>query len=238
MLDYDGTLAPFVIDRDQAYPYDGITERLCALAQLKNTHIVIISGRALGQLEKLIDGCPGLELWGSHGLESKSEDGITHTHPIDFHSKYGIDLGVKICREYAKPDRIEIKPFAVALHLRGMEPLEAEQLKNLVEAQWREKIQGFDLEIHHFNGGIELRPRSRNKGDVVHALISRFTTPCRAAYLGDDATDEDAFLALGNRGLKVLVSDTTRATLADLQLTPPKEIFAFLDLWISSGGNP
>jgi len=52
------------------------------------------------------------------------------------------------------------------------------------------------------------------------------------AYLGDDITDEDAFQALGNRGLKVLVRQEPRQTLADIQIKPPDDLFKFLDKWI------
>jgi len=52
------------------------------------------------------------------------------------------------------------------------------------------------------------------------------------AYLGDDLTDEDAYKALGNKGLKVLVGAKSRKSLADIQINPPVELLAFLDKWI------
>ena len=52
-------------------------------------------------------------------------------------------------------------------------------------------------------------------------------------YLGDDLTDEYAFQQLSNRGLKVLVREEPRETLADIRLTPPDELVCFLGKWIS-----
>ena len=44
LLDYDGTLAPFTVDRDDARPYEGVIERLSAIQRLGGnrlfTHIV------------------------------------------------------------------------------------------------------------------------------------------------------------------------------------------------------
>ena len=75
-------------------------------------------------------------------------------------------------------------------------------------------------------------PNCLDKGTAVNAILSNFTDDVPVAYLGDDLTDEDAFNALGDRGLKVLVSEKTRSTSADLQLTPPIELLEFLDNWI------
>ena len=59
--------------------------------------------------------------------------------------------------------------------------------------------------MREFDGGIELRAASRNKGDAVRTILSELEPDTPVAYLGDDETDEDAFLALSERGLRVLV---------------------------------
>ena len=55
-----------------------------------------------------------------------------------------------------------------------------------------------------------------------------------SAYLGDDLTDEDAFDAIKRKGLAVLVRKEERITRADIRLTPPEELLAFLDRWLSA----
>jgi trehalose 6-phosphate phosphatase len=45
MLDYDGTLAPFNIRPDRAFPYPGVAELLEALMSQGDTRVVIVSGR-------------------------------------------------------------------------------------------------------------------------------------------------------------------------------------------------
>jgi len=54
------------------------------------------------------------------------------------------------------------------------------------------------------------------------------------AYLGDDNTDEAAFLALQGRGVSILVRPTWRETAAKYWLQPPDELLDFLGLWLKT----
>ncbi|MGH6636592.1 MAG: hypothetical protein ACRED0_10855 [Gammaproteobacteria bacterium] len=47
LLDYDGTLAPFRIERDRAFPFPGVQEVLRQIAALENTRLVIVTGRCV-----------------------------------------------------------------------------------------------------------------------------------------------------------------------------------------------
>ena len=91
------------------------------------------------------------------------------------------------------------------------------------------------MELHEFNGGIEMRPGGMDKGMVVDRLLSESGGP--AAYLGDDLTDEDAFRAISGRGIGVLVSPELRETAADVWLAPPEELIWFLERWIEKCGK-
>ena len=46
MLDYDGTLAPFHVDRFAATPYPGVEERLVLLSTIPQIRLVLVSGRS------------------------------------------------------------------------------------------------------------------------------------------------------------------------------------------------
>ena len=68
-LDYDGTLAPFTIHRDKAFPYPGVVDSINEL-QIPTLQTVIISGRSIDDLIPLLDGIDPLpQIWGSHGWE-------------------------------------------------------------------------------------------------------------------------------------------------------------------------
>jgi trehalose 6-phosphate phosphatase len=230
MLDYDGTLAPFAKDRMHAHPYPGVKDLLSALLELKKCRTVIVSGRRLKELEVLIDIPLNLELWGSHGLERKLSNGLKMYTPISSKRRIGLEKGINICKENIKADYCEVKPYAVAIHWRGLEEKEKAQMIRQVEP-WNQICKDYDFEIHPFDGGVELRPRGRNKGDVVRELFNEIASNTIIAYLGDDLTDEEAFGILGQRGLKVLVRKEWYPTLADVQLIPPKELLTFLDRW-------
>ncbi|HEX2917492.1 MAG TPA: hypothetical protein VHN81_03180, partial [Edaphobacter sp.] len=47
LLDYDGTLAPFRIERDQAYPYAGVIPILESIQQNGRTELIVITGRPI-----------------------------------------------------------------------------------------------------------------------------------------------------------------------------------------------
>ena len=50
LLDYDGTLAPFRVERDRATPYEGVRETVRELAHSGRTRVVVISGYAIPQV--------------------------------------------------------------------------------------------------------------------------------------------------------------------------------------------
>jgi trehalose 6-phosphate phosphatase len=57
------------------------------------------------------------------------------------------------------------------------------------------------------------------------------------AYLGDDQTDEDAFVRLRGRGLCILVRPELRPTAAAMWLRPPGELIGFLRQWATVAGG-
>jgi trehalose-phosphatase len=50
----------------------------------------------------------------------------------------------------------------------------------------------------------------------------------RPIYIGDDTTDEDAFRAIEQRGIGILVSDQSQPTAASYSLRDPAEVERFL----------
>ncbi|MDX9757803.1 MAG: trehalose-phosphatase [Bacteroidota bacterium] len=231
LLDYDGTLAPFTTDRGAARPYPEITPLLEALITHPACRTVLISGRSVEDLRALLpfDSVP--EIWGSHGWEHLRADGrmIPPTLPRT--------TARVLAEEWAwltasVPAHLaERKPASVAVHWRGLDAETQIVLRALALRRWRAPRMAEGLELHPFDGGLELRASGRNKGDAVRALLGEYDTPPATAYLGDDATDEDAFAALTGSGLRVLVRPQPRETRADVHLVPPDELHWFLEQW-------
>src|SRR5262249_30689845 len=83
------------------------------------------------------------------------------------------------------------------------------------------------------NKVFEIRPRVPwNKGTAVHWIQQQLGRPdALTIYLGDDITDEDAFMALPE-AISVKVGKMSR-TAADFRLKDPAEVCRFL-AWVDS----
>ncbi|MEJ2049378.1 MAG: trehalose-phosphatase [Calditrichota bacterium] len=231
-LDYDGTLAPFREDPETAYPYPGIRKALDKLMENDNIHVYIISGRWTRDLIPLLKLNKQPEIWGSHGLERLRPDGTYEIAHMDESARQGLAEGQDILSINGFFDLGELKPGCVALHWRGLNSNEIEQIKTAVEPEWINISEKYGLELQNFDGGLELRVPGRNKGDAVDTVLTEFNGEYVASYLGDDLTDEDAFRALKERGLSVLVRNELRETSADIWVRPPEELIDFLLKWI------
>jgi trehalose 6-phosphate phosphatase len=230
MLDYDGTLAPFVADRGHAFPWPGVRERLDALMSDESTILAIVTGRAVHDITPLLDLHPSPEIWGSHGWEHLDTSGeYTPPTPTD-EQRHALEDLLQLLKSQVHIDHIEQKPASIAVHWRGLPLSRQETLAGQLSRS--PLFPAAALTIHAFDGGLEWRIPGRSKGDAVAALLSTHQ-PCSSAYLGDDRTDEDAFAALGTRGLRVQIRDTETETLADIRLRPPEELLSFLDQWLA-----
>ena len=231
LLDYDGTLAPFQKDRDKAVPYPGVAGALKALLEAGRTRLVIVSGRSVHDLPRLLDLDPLPEIWGNHGWERKLPDGSYSIADLSPEARQGLDEAHAAALEAGAADHCERKPASIALHWRGVDPVEAESYKPVTVDRWTAISQKSGLDLHSFDGGVELRVPGRDKGFAVRSLLAEMGAETPTAYLGDDATDEDAFAAVGSAGISVLVRPEYRDTGADVWLRPPEELLAFLNRW-------
>jgi trehalose-phosphatase len=128
-------------------------------------------------------------------------------------------------------ERVERKPVGVAVHVRGLDAPQAEEILDALRGPWKRLVELHPLAIIEFDGGLELSAGMRRKGDVVQRIVRELEPPYAAAFLGDDETDEDAFRAMKGRGASILVRPELRPTAADLWLRPPDELLGFLERW-------
>lgn len=231
LLDYDGTLAPFTVKRDKAFPYPGVAGVLKCIIQDGNTRLVVITGRGVDDLIPLL-GLERLpEIWGSHGGERLMPDGARQTAAVSNAGVQGVETATQWMVKMGWSDYLETKPFSVALHWRGMKPENIEEIRDRLLENLPRLTAGTGLSLHEFDGGLELRPPEITKGNAVKTILDEMQSNTVSAYLGDDFTDEDAFSAVKGRGLGVLVRDELRETKADLWLRPPEELLDFLRRW-------
>ena len=230
-LDYDGTLAPFHQERGRAMPYPGVTESLDALMKNGRTRVVIISGRWTKDLLPLLPMVHRPEIWGSHGLERLQPTGEYQLDTMDeasLHVLAEADTWEEEIKNLG--GTFEHKPGCLAIHWRGLNPNNTEQIKKQISERWSDTPHA-SLSLRNFDGGMELRVQGKNKGVAVETVLNEMPPDSIAAYLGDDLTDEDAFQTLKGKGLAVLVRKEWRATAADLWLQPPEDLLNFLARW-------
>lgn len=230
MTDYDGTLSPFKINRNEAFPYEGVREVLDTIMDTGHTRLVIITGRAIQDLLPLLQLKTQPEIWGSHGWEHSLNKDHYELKAFPKSARKKLDEAETILASLVAPEAIERKPVSVAVHWRGRSPTEVADIKSQVVKRWEKLTLNAPLNVHPFDGGLELRLVGRNKGYPVRQILDGIDNYV-ATYLGDDLTDEDAYEVLGNKGLKVLVREEPRPTKATLWLRPPNELLAFLNKW-------
>ena len=232
MLDYDGTLAPFTVERDKARPYEGVAGVLGGLARSPGWRVVIVSGRPATDVSALLALQQEVEIFGCHGGERRAPDGRLTRMELG----PAVDKALADARFWAESQglggNLEHKHGCLALHVRGIPPLRAAEIL-------REASQAFGLighaaevDVRLFDGGLEMRCAAFSKAKVVERLLSEehaaHGPAVASAYLGDDLTDEDAFRALGNNGLSLLVARKRKASLAHYILRPPEDLLSFL----------
>jgi trehalose-phosphatase len=234
MLDYDGTLAPFHIDRFAATPYPGVEERLATLSALSRVRLVLVSGRSARELRDLLPIDIKAEIWGSHGREQMKTDGAYQLFALDPVQQAALEqLGVEMSA-LGFSETLEVKPASLAIHWRSFDPATQDRVRSLVQSIYARLKDTGGMQLLPFDGGLELRSADRTKGTAVKEILLQELAALPAAYLGDDLTDEDAFAAMGSEGYSILVRTEVRESWARFWLRPPEELLGFLDDWIAN----
>ncbi|MGL6234555.1 MAG: trehalose-phosphatase [Segniliparus sp.] len=216
--DYDGTMAPIVLRPEDARPLPEAARALRSLAELPATTGALISGRALRDLATLSRMPAEVYLVGSHG----SEFDIGFVNAIDDESRALLGRVVaefeRIIHEEQPQARIERKPASAAFHVRGMEPEAAEAALESVRqgaAAWE------GVSVTEGKAVIELSVIHTDKGEALDILRHQVGATA-AVFLGDDVTDERAFVRLHGPDVGVKVGDA--ATAAKYRVKDPADV--------------
>jgi trehalose 6-phosphate phosphatase len=236
-FDYDGTLAPIVLDPAAAWPQPGARAALGAAAAVFGT-VAIISGRtALGVVELLdlaAPDAPALTVVGVHGREIWSRaTGLEPTPPHPGLTAARAQLGALLAA-LAPGVRIEDKGQSLAIHFRACgDPRSAlaaagERVRRLAQRCGLEVLPGRLV--------LELLGPGPDKGDAFRELANRARAVC---FVGDDVADLAAFAAIdalraqGVPGLKVAVANPESpgpAAAADLVRSDPAAVVEWLTM--------
>jgi trehalose 6-phosphate phosphatase len=125
-LDFDGVLAPIVQNPSTSAPLAGSAVAVRALAELPGTTVAMLSGRALGDLRAVSGFGPPVRLVGSHGGEF--DDGALVLTEEQRSVKDELAAAVSRIVDDEPGARVEDKPAAVVVHVRGADPVVAERV--------------------------------------------------------------------------------------------------------------
>lgn len=229
-LDYDGTLTPIAARPELAVLGPDTRALLDALAA--RCTLAIVSGRDVRDVRKLVD-LDSLIYAGSHGFEIDGPQGWHLEHEQEVRCLPALDAAEAALQAALAAFEgviVERKHFSVAVHYRLAADGDTETIKATVAA-----VGAQHPELRSLDGKKvrELRPAVEwNKGRAVTWMLDKLgLRPPEALpiYIGDDVTDEDAFRALGDSALGIVVRDhAARQTDARYALDDPTEVQTFL----------
>jgi trehalose 6-phosphate phosphatase len=194
--DFDGTLAPIVSNPADARMLPDAAAALTALADLPDTEVALVSGRALGVLRALSAMPASVHLVGSHGAEFNT--GFAHDIDEGLLTRI-IDTLNEIAAD--KPGvSVETKPASVALHVRNASPADGDAALE----QARQASLEWDAHATAGKAVLEFAVIQTDKGEAVDILRDQ-TASTAVVFLGDDVTDEKAFARMRDSDIGVKV---------------------------------
>lgn len=229
-LDYDGTLTPIVDRPELAVLDDGTRSAIRRLAGLCT--VAIISGRDRADVAHLVGldelvyaGSHGFDIAGPGGLEKQHERAKDFLTPLD-----RAETKLRRALQSTEGVIVERKRFAIAVHYRLVDPASAAD----VEAEVDRSIEAEEPLLRKSGGKkiFEIRPNvAWDKGRAVLWLLETLDLDrpdILPLYIGDDETDEDAFRALRNRGLGIMVGDVPQGSAAKYVVAAPSDVAELL----------
>jgi alpha,alpha-trehalase len=193
--------------------------------------VAVVSGRDRRDVEQLVQldelvyaGSHGFDITGPDGMRMEQEEGKACLPELDeaqreLDERLGGVEGVQV----------ERKRFAIAIHYRRAADGDVPRVERVVD-----EVRDRHPKLRKRSGKkiFELQPDIPwDKGRAVLWLLDALDLNRDAVvplYIGDDVTDEDAFAALKNDGIGVLVSEREQSTQATYRLRDTAEVEQFL----------
>lgn len=207
-LDYDGTLTPIVARPEDALLDKEMRDILRELSDLFT--VAVVTGRDKEDVEVLV-GLDEIIYAGSHGYIISGPNGLQMEHPDSAKIIPVLDAMEQELRVTLKGrtegTQIDRKRYAIGIHYRNARPQD-EGLVFSIARQMLEKFPGY--KIGEGKKIVEIKPDlDWHKGKAVEWILDALKLSDRSdilpVFIGDDITDEDAFEALREKGMGILV---------------------------------
>jgi trehalose 6-phosphate phosphatase len=196
LLDVDGTLAPIVAHADDAHVPEKTRRPLIEIARRYGV-VACVSGRRASDARRIV-ALGSIAYLGSHGSEVLRPGAIAPELDPELQawSRRVQEFTARTWTDELQRLRVRVedKEAIAAFHWRGAPDEEAAEEAMAALARAAEDA-GF--QAHWGRKVLEIRPPVRiDKGAGIVALL-RDTQLAAALFIGDDATDLDAFRGLG-----------------------------------------
>ena len=227
LLDFDGTLSEIAPRPEDAVLRPGNAKLLAVLSRKPGSTVGILSGRSLDDVRERV-GVPGLVYAGNHGLEISGPD-LQYLHPAAAASipAFSEIAGRLVAALADVPGaQVENKTLTLTVHYRRVAPEYHDRVESIVQDVTGPAITDGQLRLSTAKAAIELRPSVEwDKGRALDLVRSRLAPGAFPIYIGDDATDEDAFAAAqAAGGFGVFVGPAGSATRAKYRLDSPAAV--------------
>lgn len=231
LLDYDGTLTPIVAKPELAVLSEEMRDVLRRASKLYT--VGIISGRSLNDVKKLVK-INGLYYAGNHGFEI-SGPALELVKPEAEQAKPAIST---ICKEMAarlshiNGAIVEDKGLTASVHYRLVAENNFQELSRIFDEVIKPHLESGVIRITRGKKVFEIRPNVEwDKGKAVLWMVDALKVPKGPPiYIGDDRTDEDAFLALKEKnGITILVTEEVKESNARYFVRSVNEVKEFLE---------
>jgi trehalose-phosphatase len=236
LSDYDGTLTPIVSRPDEAKLSPGARKKLHALAAKPGCGVGIISGRSLSEVRALV-GVEEIYYAGNHGLEIEGPH-FQFIHPVAKAARSEIQaLGRQLSSTLADIQGVivEDKGLSLSVHYRLVKQEQEDLVAELVRQVTSPWLIERKVRVTAGKKVWEVRPPiDWHKGEAVETVRSQISLQLNLGqlltiYLGDDATDEDAFRIIHRpQGWSIFVGQENAASHADYFLSSTTEVMTFL----------
>ncbi len=225
-LDVDGTLVGIQERPELVLPEPDLSALLALLSERMKGAIAILTGRTVVDADRILERVVPC-ISGVHGQECRIDGVVSRQFTLP---ESWLEARATLAHQLTvgKLDaHIEDKGSAIALHYRHV-PEQASAIKQIVESA----AASHGLRALHGKLVSELMPPGTSKGGALAALMKELPFVGRKPVaVGDDVTDEDAFIAASELGGFGVLVGSPRATSAIYNLADS----AAVRTWLKEG---
>lgn len=215
ILDYDGTLAGFRSNPEEAAPTEELLNLLGVLSSNKKNKITISSGRDKTSLENWFGHLP-LTIAAEHGAYFKEEGVWTTNIPDEVPWDDEILNILQYFVDKTPRSKIEVKETTLVWHFRNVDNwLASLREQQLVDALITPCARQ-NLQIMRGNKIVEIKSPQHTKGHEARRLMETGTFDFILA-MGDDTTDEDTFRELPSSAYTIKIGNISEVARFNLR---------------------